>query len=373
MREIRRVEPTKPLLPRRKRVAAYAHVSSDKDAMLHSLSAQVSYYSGLVQANAEWEYAGVYVDDPVTGTKDTRTEFQRLLTDCRAGKLDMVITKSISRFARNTVTLLEAVRELKSLDVDVFFEEQNIHSLSGDGELLLTILASYAQEESRSVSENCKWRIRQDFREGKLTNWRFMFGYRITKGRVEIDPSQADIVRMIIGGTWRADRVYQILKNEKVAGNALLQKQFVTDHLTKRQVRNKGQLEQYFAEGTHPAIIDRETFDAAQSIREQRREHCGAKDTRSIRYPFSSMIVCGHCGKFYRRHMNHGKPTWQCSTFLQMGRAACPAQYIREAILETVIAGVMGLEFFDAVVFADSIVQIQVPEDYRLLFVGGIS
>jgi DNA invertase Pin-like site-specific DNA recombinase len=149
-----------PQIPRRKRVAAYARVSSGKDAMKHSLSAQVSYYSGLIQKRIDWEFAGVYADDATTGTKDARAEFQRLLDDCRAGKIDMVITKSVTRFARNTVTTLEIVRELKLLGVDVYFEKENIHSMSGDGELMLTILASYAQEESRSVSENVKWRIR---------------------------------------------------------------------------------------------------------------------------------------------------------------------------------------------------------------------
>ena len=138
------------------RVAAYARVSSEKDAMRHSLSAQVSYYSNLIQSHPGWQYAGVYADEPISGTKDCREEFQRMLSDCRAGKINMIITKSISRFARNTVTLLETVRELKGLDIDVFFEEQNIHSKSADGELMLTILASYAQEESRSVSENMK-------------------------------------------------------------------------------------------------------------------------------------------------------------------------------------------------------------------------
>ena len=163
---IRKMEAGIPSLSQRRRVAAYARVSSGKDAMLHSLAAQVSYYSDHIQKNPEWEYAGVYVDEALTGTKDNREGFQRLLADCRAGKIDMVLTKSISRFARNTVTLLETVRELKTLGVDVYFEEQNIHSLSGDGELMLTILASYAQEESRSVSENCKWRIRQKFQQG---------------------------------------------------------------------------------------------------------------------------------------------------------------------------------------------------------------
>ena len=150
------------------RVAAYARVSSEKDAMRHSLSAQVSYYSKLIQSHPGWQYAGVYADEPISGTKDCREEFQRMLSDCRAGKINMIITKSISRFARNTVTLLETVRELKDLGIDVFFEEQNIHSKSADGELMLTILASYAQEESRSVSENMKWRTRYEKAQSEL-------------------------------------------------------------------------------------------------------------------------------------------------------------------------------------------------------------
>ena len=150
------------------RTAAYARVSSGKDAMLHSLSAQVSYYNKLIQSNPEWLFCGVYADEALTGTKETRQNFQKLLAECRAGNIDLIITKSISRFARNTVTLLETVRELKVLGVDVFFEEQNIHTMSADGELMLTILASYAQEESYSASENQKWRIRKDFEAGKV-------------------------------------------------------------------------------------------------------------------------------------------------------------------------------------------------------------
>ena len=153
-RTIQQISFPAPMRPSLKRVAAYARVSSGKDAMLHSLSAQVSYYSALIQKHADWLYCGVYADEAFTGTKDSREGFQDLLAECRAGNIDMVITKSISRFARNTVTLLETVRELKALGVDVYFEEQNIHTMSADGELMMTILASYAQEESRSVSEN---------------------------------------------------------------------------------------------------------------------------------------------------------------------------------------------------------------------------
>lgn len=185
-----------PKLEQKKRVAAYARVSSGKDAMLHSLSAQVSYYSTLIQNHDDWFYAGVYADEAKTGTKESRPDFQRLIADCRAGKIDMVITKSISRFARNTVTLLQTVRDFRAWGVDVFFEDQNIHTESSDGELMMTILASYAQEESRSASENQKWRIKRNFEDG--IPWTgVMLGYRLKNGRYEIVPEEAALVHRI--------------------------------------------------------------------------------------------------------------------------------------------------------------------------------
>ena len=243
-------------------------MSSGKEALLHFLSAQGSYYSEHIQSHPDWEYAGVYVDEALTGTKDDRDGFQRLLADCRAGKIDMVLTKSISRFARNTVTLLETVRELKTLGVDVYFEEQNIHSLSGDGELMLTILASYAQEESRSVSENCKWRIRQKFQQGIPTTTR-LNGLRIDHGKVTVIPDEAKAVALIFelrragmgkngiarelnrrgvpakrGGIWHESVVETILRNEKYQGDLLLQKQYRVDHLSKIDRPNLGELPQ---------------------------------------------------------------------------------------------------------------------------------
>ena len=266
---IRKVKPAA-AMPRLERVAAYCRVSSGKDAMLHSLSAQVSHYSEFIQRRPGWAYAGVYADEAMTGTKDDRPEFQRLLADCRAGKIDRVLTKSVSRFARNTVTLLETVRELKKLGVAVYFEEQNIDSLSGDGELMLTILASFAQEESKSVSDNCKWRIRKDFSEGKPMNLPLLYGYRREKGRIVIDEREAEIVRFIfrsclngmgkgritealreqgvpcrLGGEWQTETVGGILKNEKYTGDALLQKTYIENHLTKRKCFNRGELPQY--------------------------------------------------------------------------------------------------------------------------------
>ena len=185
-----------PRLQSKNRVAAYCRVSSGKDAMLHSLSAQVSYYNELIQKEDGWEFVGVYSDEAITGTKEGRADFQRLITDCRNKKIDMVITKSISRFARNTVTLLEVTRQLKALGVDIYFEEQNIHTMSTDGELLLTILASYAQEESRSASENQKWRIKKNFAEGKPWSGTIL-GYRYFQGQYIVVPEEAELVKRI--------------------------------------------------------------------------------------------------------------------------------------------------------------------------------
>jgi DNA invertase Pin-like site-specific DNA recombinase len=362
--------------------------------MLHSLAAQVSHYSEYIQRQSGWSYVGVYADEAVTGTKDNRPAFKRLLADCRDRKIDLVLTKSISRFARNTVDLLETVRELKSIGVDVFFEEQNLHTMSGDGELMLAILASYAQEESRSASENCKWRIRKRFENGELANFRFMFGYRIDKGKVEIDPEQADIVRMIFkdyiegmgggklaeklkgmniprafSGEWRSERVIEIIKNEKYTGNALLQKKYVEDHLSKKLVWNKGHLPMYYAEGTHPAIIDQATFDKAQAILNSRRLTSKTKSSTCSRYPFSSILRCELCGKKYKRKDRKGKVAWYCSTYLQEGKAACPSKQVPESVLYSLSTEVLGLEAFNADAFRKEIAEILVREPGELIFV----
>lgn len=391
---IRKIESRLPTLPVQQCVAAYARVSSGKDAMLHSLSAQVSYYSNLIQRNPEWRYAGVYVDEALTGTKDNRKGFQRMLADCRAGKIDRIITKSISRFARNTVTLLETVRELKTLGVDVYFEEQNIHSMSGDGELMLSILASFAQEESLSVSENCKWRIRKQFELREPATWRFMYGYRIRKGVITIHEEEAAVVRWVFesyldgvgiaqvsrimretqvpscrGGMWSPKRVLDMLKNEKYAGNALLQKRYVADHLTKLEKNNHGELPKYYAEGTHPAIVPPETFLRVQEQMEQNRLRNGiAKD--APRYSaFTGMLICENCGKRYHRKVSCTEIAWNCATYLKLGKKACHAKQIPEDILMEVTASALDTGEFDAELFRETVQEIRVPAFNRLVFV----
>jgi len=372
-----------PQLPKLLRSAAYARVSSGKDAMLHSLAAQVDYYTEYIAKNPEWEFRGVFVDEAMTGTKESRPEFQRLLSECRAGTIDLIITKSISRLARNTITILASVRELKNLGVDVFFEEQNIHSLSGDGELMLSILSSYAQEESRSASENCKWRVRKDFQEGKVGGMT-MFGFRLKNGRLQVVPEEAEIVRNIfadylsgmgvlvlvkkyraMGYIFSKNGVAGMLRNEKYQGDMLLQKSFVEDHISKRKVKNVGQLPQYYVAESHEAIIDRDTFAAVQAEITRRAKRYCPKPQAPAAYPFTGMIQCGVCGASYKRkHANAGskyeKIVWICSAFDTMGKAACGSQQVPESILTAKASEAGGLE---------NISHIQVSGKNHLTFI----
>lgn len=388
-----------------KRVAAYARVSIGKDAMLHSLAAQVSYYSELIQHNPEYEYVGVYADDGLSGTRESRPEFQRMLKDCRDGKIDRILCKSISRFARNTVVLLETVRELKGLGVSVYFEEQNIDTMSGDGEFMLSILASFAQEESRSVSENCKWRVRKKFEQGIPTGFG-MYGYEVRNGSFTIVPEEAEVVRRIFrmyldgmgsvrimkaliadnipapeGGLWNASVIMMILRNEKYAGDLLLQKFFTNNHVEKKQCFNRGELPQYFVAEDHEPIIDRETFDAVQAeitrravlhTVEGKKAADEAEDDVDDLMPMMALndrIHCGICGKKYRRKMArlgtpYAAPIWICGTYSYRGRAYCASKQIPEKILIELIMETLGNDCS-----ADDIDHIEMHPNNRVLFV----
>ena len=359
---------------RKKKVAAYARVSCDKDTMLHSLEAQISYYQNLICNNPDWEFAGIYADEAKTGTKEGREQFQQLLNDCRAGKIDMVITKSVSRFARNTVTLLKTVRELKELGIDVFFEEQNIKTMSADGEVMLTLLASFAQAESLSCSDNCKWRIRKGFEEGRASTCA-MLGYRLVDGEITLVPDEAKIVKEIFnlyldgcgqqkicnilnergittrqGFLWHPTSVRSILENEKYSGDLKLQKVFVRDHLSKKKVINRGELPIYWVEDDHEPIISKEQFRAAQlRLQQQSRAHTQVKGTESV---FTGKIRCADCGKNYRRKTTPYRIVWCCSTFNSRGKKYCPtSKVIPEETLKTVSAAALGLSEFDGEIF----------------------
>ena len=361
--------------------------------MLQSLSAQVSYYSAYIQRHNGWQYAGVYADEAYTGTKDARPEFQRMLEDCRAGKVEIVVTKSVSRFARNTVTLLSVVRELKDLGIRVYFERENVWSNSGDGELMLTILASYAQEESLSCSENCKWRIRKHFEKGEPYGLNFLFGYEIEKGNLTVVPEEAEIVRGIFsdylsgmgveaimkklrvrGIVAGKNFVAGILRNEKFTGDLLLQKTFVSDHLTKRKMVNRGQLPMFLVEGNHEAIIDKETFARVQAEIARRAGRYHSSTEQAPIYPFTGMIRCGVCGAAYRRKINaagtkYARPVWICNTYNVFGKDACGSQQIPESVLMEQSAAVLNIPEFHAAKLVAWVSTIRVPGANQLTFV----
>lgn len=399
MREITKIESQGIRPVKRKRVAAYARVSSGKDAQLHSLSAQISYYNSYIGSRGDWELAGIYADGAYTGTKENRPEFQRMLGDCKAKKIDMVITKSITRFARNTLTLLSTVRDLKSLGIDVFFEKENIHSLSMDGELMLTLLASFAQEESRSVSENQKWRIKKKFEQG-LTVTGYMLGYRLKDGVLTIVPKEAEIVRQIFadflsgmgrtaiakklnrlniptkrGALWDKNTIERILQNEKYTGNLLLQKTYKQDHISKKKMVNNGELPKYYVENSHEAIISQEIFDQVQQELKRRAEKYGYTKHTSEPYLYTGLIRCGFCGKHCHRKLTASgrkyqkKPVWLCSTYMNHGKDICPSQKIPEDILTVKTAEVLGVTEFDREMLMSRIKEIQVPGHNRLVYV----
>lgn len=399
MRKITKLEKTALRPVRRRRVAAYARVSSGKDAQLHSLSAQISYYNSYIGSRGDWQLVGIYADEALTGTKDSRPEFQRLLADCRAGKIDMVVVKSVTRLARNTVTLLETARELKLLGIDIFFEKENIHTMSSDGELMLTLLASYAQEESRSASENVKWRIRKNFELG-IPNAGNTLGYRLKNGTFEIVPEEAEVVRQIFtdylsgmgrtaiarkltrmgiptkyGEQWNPNTLYRILRNEKYVGDLILQKTYCPDHISKKNIDNRGELPKFYVEDAHEPIIDRDVFNRVQQEIVLRRGKYGKPDYKTTRYLFTGIVQCGFCGKhFVRKSVASGgghapRPVWICYTFNTYGRCACAAQQIPEKILTAKTAEVLEVTDLDWETLLCHIAEIQVPGHNRLVYV----
>ena len=390
-KKIMTIEPL-PKLERMIKVAAYARVSSGKDAMLHSLAAQITYYQNLITTHQGWEFAGVYADEALTGTKDNRQEFQRLIKDCKDGKIDMVIVKAISRFARNTVTLLETVRMLKSINVDVYFEEQNLHSISSEGEMVLTFLASFAQEESRSVSENMKWRIKKDFEQGIIWGSKNQLGYKIVNRKLVLVPDEAVLVKRIFdlylngygfqaianmfnaeghksfnGSRWSKSSIEHIINNYNYTGDLLLQKTYRENHITKHKKCNKGELNQYLVENDHEPIITKEEFIMAQDLKHQRAKQFNLRYS-SKRHEFTGIMRCSICGKNYRRKVQNKRIWWVCSTFNSEGKKECASKAIPEETIIEVTKRVLGVEKITKEIVEKKIQRIDVLGGNKLLF-----
>ena len=314
------------------RVAAYCRVSSDSIDQLESYAAQLDYYDQLIKSTPSWELIDLYADEGLTGTKaDTREDFQRLLRDCRKGLIDKMLVKSISRFARNARDCLAAVRELKSLGVSVFFEAQNIDTGSMGGEMMLAYYGAQAQQESMSISNNMRWSYQRRMKSGEFITCRAPYGYTLTKGQFTIDKDEAPIVRRIFeeylsgtgvtaiaerliaervpkeGGRWTEASVFSILKNEKHAGNVLLQKRYTEDEFPFRKAWNKGERTMYYIENSHTPIISNDEFNRAQRLLQQRNTERECK-----KHAFSLTIYCAECGSSFMKRITRGKAYWGC-------------------------------------------------------------
>lgn len=353
----------------KKKVCAYARVSTDSEKQGESLENQITYYENLISSNPDYEYVGVFADRGITGTTDNRPEFKRMLEQCRDGKVDLIITKSISRFARNTSVMLETVRTLKEMGIEVRFEKENLNTLSGDGELILTVLSSFAQEESKNVSENLKWRIKQKFKQGELiiNTTRFLGYDKGEHGELIINQEEANVVKRIFedylkgkgvftlakelnaekiptvaGGKWQESTILNILKNEKYKGDALLQKYYTPDHLRKGTVPNKGELDSYYIEDNHTPIISRQIWEKVQvEIKKRGKDKgnvIGDRSKYQNRYPLTGMLYCSKCGSTLRRRTWNSKHSckkivWQCSNYIKNGKGACQGTVIEDELI----------------------------------------
>ena len=355
------------------RVAAYCRVSTDQDEQLSSYENQVNYYREYILKHEDYELVDIYADEGISATNTKKRDaFNRLIQDCRDGKVDRILVKSISRFARNTLDCIKYVRELKELGIGVTFEKENIDSLDSKGEVLLTILSSLAQDESRSISENSTWGIRKKFERGVIqVNTTNFMGYdKDEKGNLIINHEQAKVVRYIfdrflegyspefiskelreqaiLGCTgkarWCPSAIWKMLQNEKYKGDALLQKTYTVDFLTKKRSENQGQVNQYYIEGNHEAIIDKEEWDLVQLEVERRNQfrqdnHINFYIIQCEQNPFTCKVFCKECGGLFGRKnwtTSRGKrPVWQCNNRYKVkGVQGCTNRHIDEETLQ---------------------------------------
>lgn len=354
------------------RVAAYCRVSTDYDEQASSYETQVVHYKELIQKEPTWEFAGIYADDGISGTNTKKREqFNQMIAACKAGKIDLIVTKSISRFARNTIDCLKYIRDLKAINVAIFFEKENINTMDAKGEVLITIMASLAQQESESLSQNVKMGIQYRYQQGKIfVNHNHFLGYtKDAQGNLVIEPAEAKIIKRIFysylngmsmkqiadslkadgiltGGktkNWQSSGVSRILKNEKYMGDALLQKTYTVDFLNKKRVKNNGIMPQYYVENDHPAIIPKPVFMQVQQLIKQRQNGITTKNGKHRRlngkYCFSQRVFCGKCGDIFQRNMWYWPEkvaVWRCASRIKRSKSGrrCMIRNVKEPLLK---------------------------------------
>lgn len=352
MPEIRMIHPIKQET-QRLRVAAYCRVSSDSADQLHSFATQVKYYTEYIGKNPEWELIDIYADEGLTGIKmDKREEFNRLIADCKKGKIDRVITKSVSRFARNTYDCLEVIRILKGLGINVYFEKEDLDSTKLSNEMTLTLHGLMAQEESMSISGNMRWSYRKRMEKGEFNCCRPAFGYNLINGALEVNKPEAEIVRRIYdlylsgvgkqaianllneqsvirqnGKPWHRYSIHYILNNERYIGDALLQKKYSTNTFPFQRVNNTGEVQQYYIENSHPPVISKDQFEAVKQLQQNRKQIYHTQNMN----PLNQMLLCPDCGHYFSRKQMRDKGYWLCE-YNTTGRSKC--RYIKLAEID---------------------------------------
>ena len=361
MAQVQIIQPYQPQSEELEKVAAYCRVSTDTKDQLNSYRTQIGYYTNFIAQHPGWELVDIYADEGITGTSlEKRDEFKRMLQDCRAGKISRILVKSVSRFARNTLELIETTRELKDLGVVVVFEEQGIDTAQMLGEMQLTLLAMAAQEESTSISKNMRWSYQKRMENGTFLGCRSPFGYTLENGKLLPHQQQALIIQEIFerflagegkqaiaddltvreiptrfGNTqWNIAGIHYILTNERYCGDALLQKTFTSGFPARKQ-RNHGQVNQYYAADTHPAIISEATFRAAQELIKKRDN--GQRTRLHAELP----IVCPECGYTYRKVKSRGKEYWVCSS-RNRGQSHCSSPRLNESEIKMAFVNLVG-------------------------------
>lgn len=359
----------------KQRVAAYCRVSTDNSGQIESLETQIKHYETYIKSNPSWVYAGIYYDEGISGTKkEKRHGLLRMVSDCENKKIDLIVTKSISRFARNTAYCLELVRKLLNIGVFVYFENENINTGSMESELMLSILSGLAEGESVSISKNNKWALKRRFQNGLFKISYAPYGYDVLDGKLVVNESQAEIVRFIFSeilsgkgaqkiakglndrmiptkrnSKWTSKTIIDMVRNEKYVGDALFQKYYTDDNFNRR--RNKGECNQYFATNHHDPIVSRETFEAAQAVIDQHCKEYGLEKNNSKyqnRYPFSGKIICGQCGGVFKRRTHatgRHRIAWCCSTHI-MDIEKCSMKYVPQADIEFAFVTMMNKLIF---------------------------
>jgi DNA invertase Pin-like site-specific DNA recombinase len=356
-REIIRIKANAAMEPAKLRVAGYARVSSDSADQHNSFSAQVRHYTKLIEGNESWQFVEVYADEGITGVStEKRDDFNRMISDCRKGIIDRIITKSTSRFARNTLDTIRTIRELKEIGVTVFFEKEGIDTAKITSENLITLYALFAQEESLSISKNCKKGVRMRMHSGTYVSTNPAYGYRLVDNQLEVYEPEAQIVQRIfseyLGGRgileiakgltadgvprkdgkakWHNPAISVILKNERYVGDMLMQKQYNEDALPYRERKNNGELPQYYVKNTHEPIIDTIQFELVNILLRERAEARG--DIQYGQYPLGLKIRCGECGATYRRRVNNGETYWVCRAHNE-NKNFCDSKRIAEEVI----------------------------------------